>query len=262
MLITKDFHDVPTKHQRSIRIFIISPKIPGYPQANEIYQVTGPVERFAGQIASQGYVVACPSSFHEFEGPEAIPYDVEGKYKVTHCRLPKFVEISSSLQVEKEVSAYDEDASLAVDLLTSCLTVTAELLAAFDPRVLSTVCFFATDIHSATLGKGGDDSLKRVQAGELTAKGELVMIFGKQDTHVPRAGRDLIRKTLEDASVPVSFLEVQAQHAFIRDESSKGRWDAALTRSLFTFMVEVFERTVGRDLGPKVEGEQGLEHVC
>ena len=30
------------------------------------------------------------------------------------------------------------------------------------------------------------------------------MIFGKQDTHVPREGRDLIRKTLEDANVPVS----------------------------------------------------------
>jgi carboxymethylenebutenolidase len=101
----------------------------------------------------------------------------------------------------------------------------------------------------------------------------------RQDTHVPRAGRDLIRKTLEDACVPVSvrssslfrrvsplkvlqFLEVQAQHAFIRDESSKGRWDAALTRSLFSFMMEVFERTVGRDLGPKVGGGKGVEHVC
>jgi len=88
------------------------------------------------------------------------------------------------------------------------------------------------------------------------------MIFGKQDTHVPRAGRDLVRKTLEDASVPVSFLEVQAQHAFIRDESSKGRWDAALTRSLFSFMMGVFERTVGRDLGPKIERSEGVEHVC
>lgn len=42
---------------------------------------------FAGNIASEGYIVALPSSFHEFEGPEAIPYDTEGtdrgnKYKV------------------------------------------------------------------------------------------------------------------------------------------------------------------------------------
>lgn len=54
---------------------------------SEIYQVTGPVERFASNIASEGWVVALPSSFHEFEGPEAISYDTEGtdrgnKYKV------------------------------------------------------------------------------------------------------------------------------------------------------------------------------------
>lgn len=125
------------------------------------------------------------------------------------------------------------------------------------------MAFFATDIHSATLGKcQKDDSLARVRNGELTGKGELVMIFGRQDTHVSRAGRELIRTSLEDANVAFSFLEVQAQHAFIRDEHSKGRWDAALTRSLFTFMLEVFERTVGRDLGPRVHDGKPVQHVC
>jgi carboxymethylenebutenolidase len=141
--------------------------------------------------------------------------------------------------------------------------------------VRASVCFFATDIHTATLGKG-DDSLEKVKAGALTGqnKAELVvsivnlfrhiystwqMIFGKQDTHVPREGRDLIRNTLYDANVAFSvgrvflprrvilplipwsqqFLEVQAEHAFVRDEKSKGRWDAALTRNLFGYMMEV-----------------------
>jgi len=144
-----------------------------------------------------------------------------------------------------------------------CLGGHLAFRAAFDHRVLASVCFFATDIHSATLGKGkSDDTLVRVRRGDLTGKGELVMIFGKQDTHVPRGGRDLIRKELDDANVMVSFLEVQAQHAFIRDESSKGRWDAALTRSLFSFMMEVFERTVGRDLGPRDGALKPVEHVC
>jgi len=274
MLIVKTFHDVPSKldNGRPIRIFVVSPVVPNYPQAkfpgvvcfSEIYQVTGPVERFAGQIASQGYVVACPSSYHEFEGPEAIPYDTEGTDR------------GNRYKIEKDVTAYDEDATLSVDLLVSlpncngriaatgmCLGGHLAFRAAFDPRVLSSVCFFATDVHSATLGKGkNDNSLARVLKGDMTGKGELVMIFGKQDTHVPREGRDLIRKTLEDAKVPCSFLEVQAQHAFIRDESSKGRWDAALTRSLFTFMMEVFDRTIGRDLGPKVDKGEQVEHVC
>lgn len=275
MLITKTFHDVQSALDnagRSIRIFVIAPTVPNYPQAkfpgvvvfSEIYQVTGPVERFAGQLASQGYVVACPSSFHEFEGPDPLPYDEEGTAR------------GNQYKVEKELAAYDEDATLSIDLLVSlpncngriaatgmCLGGHLAFRAAFDPRVLASVCFFATDIHSATLGKGKqDDTLERAAKGDLSGKGELVMIFGKQDTHVPRNGRDLIRKTLEDASVDCSFLEVQAQHAFIRDESSKGRWDSALTRSLFSFMLEVFERTVGRDMGLRVTSTSPPTHVC
>ncbi|KAI0704846.1 dienelactone hydrolase [Cytidiella melzeri] len=273
MLITKTYHDVPSAldaNGRPMRIFVIAPTIPGYPNAKfpgtiaEIYQVTGPVERFAGQIASQGYVVACPSSYHEFEGPEAIPYDNEGTDR------------GNQYKIEKTVAAYDEDATLSIDLLCSlkncngriaatgmCLGGHLAFRAAFDPRVKAAFCWFATDVHSATLGKGkSDDSLARVRKGDMTGKAELVMVFGKQDTHVPRSGRDLIRATLEDAKVPTSFLEVQAQHAFIRDESSKGRWDAALTRSLFAFMMEVFERTVGRDLGEPVGIAGEPEHVC
>ncbi|KAF9022492.1 dienelactone hydrolase [Hymenopellis radicata] len=273
MLITKTEQDLPTtaSNGSAMRVFVLKPDLPNYPQAkfpgvvvfSEIYQVTGPVERFAGQIASQGYVVVLPSSFHEFQGPEAIPYDGEGTDR------------GNRFKIEKEVAAFDEDAKLAIDLLAAhpncngriavtgmCMGGHLAFRAAFDPRVLASFCWFATDVHSATLGKGKqDDSLIRVRNGELTDK-EVVMVFGKQDTHVPRAGRDIIRKELEDAKVLLSFLEVQAQHAFVRDENSKGRWDAALTRSLFGFMMEVFQRTAGRDLGPKVGTAAEPEHVC
>lgn len=43
---------------------------------------------------------------------------------------------------------------------------------ALDKRVAAAVCYFATDIHSKTLGAGGDDSLER--AGDI--KGEIVMV--------------------------------------------------------------------------------------
>ncbi|KAL1410076.1 hypothetical protein Q8F55_004079 [Vanrija albida] len=107
MLIKTSYHDIPTKangRAGTIRIFIIEPNVPDYPEAkfpgcvvfSEIYQVTGPVERFAGNIASEGYVVALPSSFHEFEGPEAIPYDTEGTDR------------GNRYKIEKTVEAYDE----------------------------------------------------------------------------------------------------------------------------------------------------------
>jgi carboxymethylenebutenolidase len=108
MLITKTHHDVPTQTGGTLRIFLIQPVVPNYPKAkfpgvicfSEIYQVTGPVERFAGQIASQGYIVACPSIYHEFQGPEAIPYDTEGTDR------------GNRFKIEKEVAAYDEVCSL------------------------------------------------------------------------------------------------------------------------------------------------------
>lgn len=76
---------------------------------------------------------------------------------------------------------------------------------ALDKRVAAAVCYFATDIHSHSLGEGkGDDSLER--AGEI--KGELVMIFGKMDNHVPSEGRDMIRKILHEKGLCFSLYEV------------------------------------------------------
>jgi len=74
MLITKAFQDIHSRldsNGRPMRVYVISPSVPNYPQAkfpgvvvfSEIYQVTGPVERFAGQIASQGYIVGT-QDFH------------------------------------------------------------------------------------------------------------------------------------------------------------------------------------------------------
>ena len=68
MLVKKTHSDVHVTYAPNgapMRIFVISPVIDGYPDAkfpgvvvfSEIYQVTGPVERFAGQIASHGYIV-------------------------------------------------------------------------------------------------------------------------------------------------------------------------------------------------------------
>ena len=50
-----------------------------------------PVARFARQIAGQGYIVAAPSSYHEFTGPEALAYDGPGtdtgnEYKIKKVR--------------------------------------------------------------------------------------------------------------------------------------------------------------------------------
>ncbi|KAL9135962.1 MAG: hypothetical protein Q9175_002839, partial [Cornicularia normoerica] len=171
-----------------------------------------------------------------------------------------------------KVHAYDEDATLSVTTLLSLPTCTGRIgttgmclgghlafRCAFDKRVAAAVCYFATDIHSKTLGAGGDDSLERV--GDM--KGEVVMIFGKKDNHVPPAGRDLIRKTLHEKGVCFSFYEVaHAQHAFIRDELSKGRYDPFVSKICFEMLLEVFGRALKSDLGPRDGAMEEIEDVC
>ncbi|KIV93109.1 hypothetical protein PV10_04349 [Exophiala mesophila] len=271
MLIEESYKDVATTAdgQGSMRIFLFHPVIHGYPQAkfpgvvvfSEIYQVTGPVSRFARQIAGQGYIVAAPSSYHEFTGPEPLAYDVPG------------TDAGNDWKIKKKVAAYDEDSQLAVSFLLGLKTCSGKVgatgmclgghlayRASLDPRVQAAVCFFATDIHSSTLGLGkNDDSLKR--AGDI--KGELLMIFGKSDNHVPPEGRDLIRKTLHDIGVNFSFYEVSgAQHAFIRDELSKGRYDPAITKVCFEMLLELFGRRLKLDLGEPSGEKLVIEDVC
>ncbi len=50
----------------------------GLDQVDDCFEVTGPVARFARQIAGQGYICAAPSSYHEFTGPEPLAYDGPG----------------------------------------------------------------------------------------------------------------------------------------------------------------------------------------
>ncbi|PYH89756.1 Delta(24(24(1)))-sterol reductase [Aspergillus ellipticus CBS 707.79] len=260
---------IPADGSGSMRIYVFHPTIPGYPKArfpgvavfSEIYQVTGPVARFARQIAGQGYICAAPSSYHEFTGPEALKYDAADTDR------------GNEWKISKKIAAYDEDASLTVDYLLSLPTCNGRVGAtgmclgghlayrcALDSRVKAAVCYFATDIHSRTLGKGkNDDSLAR--AGDI--KGEMLMIFGKNDNHVPPEGRDLIRKTLHDKGVLFGFYEVAwAQHAFIRDELSKGRYDPAISKVCFEMLLELFGRTLKLDLGEHDGKELEIEDVC
>ncbi|KAK3944470.1 putative Carboxymethylenebutenolidase [Diplogelasinospora grovesii] len=283
MLVKESHADVQTSangKETTMRIFLFHPTIPGYPNArfpgvvlfSEIYQVTGPVARFARQIAGQGYIVAAPSSYHDFTGPEPLAYDVPG------------TDQGNEWKVAKTLESYDEDGFKTVDYLLSLPTCTGRigttgmclgghlaLRASLDPRITASVCYFATDVHSRTLGPnngaytGHTPSFTSSHTIDLLhkLKGEVSMIFGIKDTHVPDAGRDLIRLKLREAGVCFSFHEFAwAQHAFIRDELSKGRYDPAITKACFEVLLELFGRVLKTELGEKDGKEQKVEHVC
>ncbi len=242
MILTEDHVDLATP-TGTMRTYRVRPahagKFPGLVLFSEIFQVTGPILRTARLLASQGYIVAIPEIFHEFEAPGTpLPYTPEGTDK------------GNRYKIEKELSGYDQDARAVLDHLKGlpecngrlgcigiCIGGHLSFRCAMNADVLAGVCFYATDIHKRSLGKGmNDNSLDRIPE----IKGELLMIYGKQDPHVPQAGRDMIYRALTDARVNFTWHEFNAEHAFLRDEGH--RYNATLAQICYAMAIELFQR--------------------
>lgn len=58
---------------------------------------------------------------------------------------------------------------------------------------------------------------------------------------MPAEGRDKVRAALAAAGTNFQFLEVNGQHAFMRDESSYGRYDAALALQTYGLAIALFQ---------------------
>lgn len=204
-------------------------RFPGVVLFAEIYQMTGPIARTAAMIAGHGFLVAVPDVFHEFtELGEAFPYDQEG------------TERGNALKIRKELASYDGDSRAVIEFLRSdpgcsgrigtmgiCLGGHLAFRAAMNAEVEAGVCFYATDIHKGSLGKGmSDDTLARIPA----IRADMMMIWGRQDPHIPAEGRRLIYDAMTTAGTRFSWHEFNAEHAFIRDEGH--RYDPALALQL------------------------------
>jgi carboxymethylenebutenolidase len=229
----------------AMRLHLFRPAMAGrFPAVafySEIYQVTDPIRRLAAMIAGHGYLVAVPEVYHEYEAPGTVlRYDQPGTDR------------GNALKFTKKVEAFDADARETLSFLERheastgrlatmgvCLGGHLAFRAALDPRVSAAACFYATDIHSGTLGAGkSDDSLARIQ--EL--KAETLFVWGRQDPHVPFAGRETIRARLEAVGAPYEWHEVNAAHAFLRDEGP--RYDPALFLQSIGWVLSLFHRTL------------------
>lgn len=212
---------------------------PGVVLFSEIFQATSPIRRTAAQIAGHGYIVAVPEVYHELEPAGAVlAYDQAGADK------------GNTDKYAKELSAYDADARAALDHLKGMPECTGRLGAvgiclgghlafrtAMNPDVAATACFYATDLHSGSLGLGkSDNSLAR--ASEI--KGELLHIWGRQDPHVPLEGRIKIKARLDELGTNYQWIEVNGAHAFMRDEGY--RYDPELAGLCLQWLFALFAR--------------------
>jgi carboxymethylenebutenolidase len=190
--------------------------------------------------------VAVPEIFHEFEPlGKVLKYDAEGTDRGNWCK------------VNKPLHCYDDDARTVIGFLAShefcdgkigsigiCIGGHLNFRCCFEPEIRAGVSFYATDIHKLEshprgLGLGqADDSLERARMKAI--HGELLMIWGRQDPHIPFEGRAQIHKVLEESGTNYQWLEFNAAHAFIRDEGP--RYNAVVAQQSMGVALELFHR--------------------
>src|SRR5215469_4894376 len=154
-----EYADIPTR-TGPMRSYIFRPMSPGrYPGVvlySEIFQITGPIRRIAAMLAGHGYVVSAPEIYHELEpAGTVLAYDQAGADR------------GNAHKIAKEISSYDDDARAALGNLKTLDSCTGRLgvmgvcigghlafRAAMNSDVLAAACFYATDIHTRSLGKG------------------------------------------------------------------------------------------------------------
>ncbi|MFC7419276.1 dienelactone hydrolase family protein [Iodobacter arcticus] len=208
---------------------------------SEIFQQTGPIERSARLMAGHGYAVVVPEIFHELNPiGTVLAYDQAGSDK------------GNSDKASKSVEGYDTDNQAMIAWLGDqpwcngqlgamgfCIGGHLAFRAALQSQVKATACFYPTDLHSNAIPNlPGQHSMDRL----ADISGELLMFWGKQDPHIPAAGRALVYQKLSEAELNFSWHEVNGQHAFMRDEGL--RYDAQLAMRGYQLALDLFSRVL------------------
>lgn len=244
MLIKTHIADLPIA-TGVMRTYIHRPahdkKVPAILFYSEIFQQTGPIERAAKIMAGQGYAVLVPEVFHEHNPiGTVLGYDDAGRDK------------GNADKAAKDVQGYDTDNRTMITYLNTqdwydgnlgamgfCIGGHLAFRAALQPEVLATACFYATDLHTNVIpNQPNQHSMERL----ADIKGELMMLWGKQDNHIPTAGRSLVYQKLTEANLTFTWHEFNGQHAFMRDEGE--RYDPQLAMTGYQLALQMFGRTL------------------
>jgi len=244
-VLADSFIDLPTS-RGPMRVHLFLPlgggKRPGVIFYSEIFQVTGPIRRMAAALAGEGYVVAVPEVYHEFEPlGTVLAYDQAGSDR------------GNALKFTKEIDSFDEDTDVVAKFLLAheacngrlasygvCLGGHLAVRAGLHEAITAVVAFYPTDIHTGKLGAGSkDDTFERMK----TIDASLFLAWGRQDPHVPVDGRRQIHQLLEDHDRDFEWHEFNAAHAFLRDEGN--RYNPALARVGMALMLRFLGEKVG-----------------
>ncbi|HOY69615.1 MAG TPA: dienelactone hydrolase family protein [Methylotenera sp.] len=244
MKITSSMSDINTA-TGVMRTYIHQPvgdkKYPTILFYSEIFQQTDPIASAARIMASHGYVVLVPEVFHELNPiGTVLGYDEAGRNK------------GNADKEKKDVQSYDSDNLAMIDFAKQqtwfdgnigamgfCIGGHLAFRAALQPEVKATACFYATDLNGKLIpNKPGQHSMDRLNE----IKGELLMIWGRQDPYIPTKDRADIQAKLNAANITFTWHEFNALHAFMRDGDA--RYDAQTAMIGYQLALNLFSRNL------------------
>jgi carboxymethylenebutenolidase len=231
----------------AMRVYIASPEqegqYPGILFYSDIYQLGSPITRLVDHLAGYGFVVAAPEIYHRLLpiGTIIEPDDlgrIQGNESARKTALSEFD--TDAKAVIDFLTKHDSVASEKIGTMGFCIGGHLAFRAAFNPEIMGSVCVYPTGIHNGKLGREKADSLARIQE----INGQVLMIFGTLDPHVPDEGRTLIIDTVKQANITHKIVTYEANHTFMRDDGY--RFDPVATdlawREITDFLTSIFSK--------------------
>lgn len=238
MVVTTETVDVPAEGT-PMRMLVTAPKAEGrYPAIlvySDIFQLTESQQRLSTRLAGYGFVVATPEIYHRIEpAGTALPFDDAGRTRgLEDAKKTAVAELDADCRVALDwLKAHPRASAERLGAMGFCIGGHLAFRAALQPDVRAAVCFYPTGVHDGKLGKDADaGSLAR--AAEI--KGELMLVFGTSDPHVPEDARAMLAEALTRAGTTFTTRLFAAEHAFMRDvgprydpEATDRAWDEAI----------------------------------
>jgi carboxymethylenebutenolidase len=223
MIVTSEHVDVGGMRMLVTRPAKHGTKHSGIVLYSDIFQITGPQERVSRRLAGYGFVVATPEIWHRLEKPgTAIPFDDAGRTRgLENAKKTAVADIDADCRAALDWLAADRDVEATrLGAMGFCIGGHLAFRAALQKDVKAAACFYPTGVHDGKLGKD-DDAGTLARAKEIG--GELLLVFGTHDPHVPEPARQAIAEALTKAKVRFTTKLYDAAHAFMRDEGP--RWD-------------------------------------
>lgn len=226
-----------------MRVYVASPKpaglYPGILFYSDIYQLGEPMIRLVNYLAGHGYVVAAPEIFHRTEpvGLVIEPDDIGRMRGNDDARRTAIADYDADCRAVIEFLKADNlVAPDKIGTLGFCIGGHLSFRAAFQSEIQAAACCYPTGVPSGKLGNSVADTIGRVS--EIT--GEMLMVFGTLDPHIPDSDRQTIIKVLENAGVSHKVVMYEAEHTFMRDDGY--RYDSAAATSAWSEIVAFFAR--------------------